>query len=620
MAEPTPVMVKTSDVFVRALENEGIEYIFGIPGEETLDLLDSLRNSTIKLVVTRHEQAAGFMAATIGRLTGKAGAALSTLGPGATNFSTSAAYAQLAGFAMMMVTGQKPIRKSKQGSFQIVDVVEIMRPITKFTKQIPDGHLVPSLVREAKRICEEEKPGAVHLELPEDIAHQMLDVKDAHLFPVHLVRRPIAEGKAIRQAIDMIQAADTPLLLIGAGANRKITHKMLSEFVDKLEIPFITTQMGKGVINEAHPLYLGCCALSCNDYEHVCIEKADLIVMIGHDVVEKPPFIMQHGKPPLVIHIHFYTAKVDEIYFPQLEVVGDISNAIWQLKEGLSKQPNWDFSYILQIKKELEAHLLKGADDHRFPLTPQRIVADVRKAMPSDGIVCLDNGMYKIWFARCYKAYEPNTLLLDNALATMGAGLPSAIAAALLYPHKKIVAVCGDGGFMMNSQEMATAVHLELNLTVLVLNDNALGMIVWKQNALHFPKWGLDLDNPDFVAYSHSYGAKGYHVTAADELYELLDKCLSDRGVSLIEVPTDYTWANEILDKELPGIMKPKLADEVKKPRISFALSQATAIPEIVSPLPQVSGEERKRTSCEVIDREAGGSCCSSSTIFYSKD
>ncbi|KAL3684665.1 hypothetical protein R1sor_002687 [Riccia sorocarpa] len=565
---------KASDVMVKALENEGIEYIFGIPGEENLDLLDSLKNSTIKLILNRHEQAAGFMAATVGRLTGKAGVALSTLGPGATNFATAAAYAQLAGFAMMMITGQKPIRKSKQGSFQIVDIVENMRPITKFTKQIADGELVTSLVREAIRVAEEEKPGAVHLELPEDIAEQMTD---AEIFPVHPVRRPIAEAKAVKRAIDMIEAATTPLLLIGAGANRKRTQKMLREFVDELQIPFVTTQMGKGVVTEAHPLYLGCCALSAKDYEHVCIQKADLIIMVGHDVVEKPPFIMHHGQTPLVIHVHFYTAKVDNVYFPQLEVIGDIANAIWQMKIGMKKQDRWDFDFIHKVKKELEQHMLTGIDDDRFPMMPQRVVADLRKAVPDDGIVCLDNGMYKIWFARCYKAYEPNTLLLDNALATMGAGLPSAMAAALLYPNKKVVAVCGDGGFMMNSQELETAVRLDLNLTVLVLNDNAYGMIKWKQNAAKFDKFGLDLKNPDFVKYAESYGAKGYRVTDADEFSKLLQECLhgdSAKGVKLIEVPVDYEWANHILDHELPGIISDIMPES--KPKISYSLSRAT--------------------------------------------
>lgn len=582
-------MHKASDLFVRALENEEIQYIFGIPGEENLDLLDSLKGSSIKLILTRHEQAAGFMAATLGRLTGKVGVCLSTLGPGATNFATAAAYAQLAGFPMMMITGQKPIRKSKQGSFQIVDIVENMRPITKFTKQIADGDLIPSLIREAVRQAEEERPGAVHLELPEDIAGTMTE---GELFPVNPVRRPIAEGKAIKKAVHMIEASTHPLLLVGAGANRKRTQKMLQEFVNQLGIPFVATQMGKGVITEAHPLYLGCCALSAMDYPHVCIEKADLIINVGHDVVEKPPFFMEHGKPPMVIHVNFYSAKVDNVYFPQLEVVGDIANAIWQIKESAKHQPHWDYAFMLQTKREMESHMNKGVEDSAFPLMPQRVVADLRRAMPNDGVVCLDNGMYKIWFARCYKAYEPNTLLLDNALATMGAGLPSAIAVSLLYPQKKVVAVCGDGGFMMNSQEMETAVRLHLNLTVLILNDNAFGMIKWKQNHSGFDRFGLDLCNPDFVQYAESYGAKGYRVTKADEFLKLLHECLflSPPGVKLIEVPVEYSLANEILDKELPGLVQTKL--ESSTTTISSALSKATAIPESVSLYPKKSKAE----------------------------
>lgn len=570
--------MKTSDVVVKALENENIQYLFGIPGEENLDLLDSLRDSTIKLVVTRHEQAAGFMAATVGRLTGKAGCCLSTLGPGATNFTTAAAYAQLAGFPMMMITGQKPIRKSKQGSFQIVDIVECMRPMTKFTKQIVDGDLVPSLVREAVRVAEEERPGAVHLELPEDIAGTHTE---AEPFPVYPVRRPIAEEKAIKQAIDMITHASHPLLLIGAGANRKRTAKMLREFIDQIQIPFVTTQMGKGVVSEDHPMYLGCCALSAKDYVHVSIEKADLIINVGHDVVEKPPFLMHFGKPPLVIHVNFYTAKVDNVYFPQLEVVGDIANSIWQMKELLKEPPRqWDTSFMMKVKKSLDEHMLQGVDDPRFPLVPQRIVADVRKQVPSDGIVCLDNGMYKIWFARCYKALEPNTLLLDNALATMGAGLPSAMAAAILHPEKKVVAVCGDGGFMMNSQELETCVRLNLNLTVLVLNDNAYGMIKWKQNLAGFDKFGLNLGNPDFVKYAESYGVKGYRVTSADEFLHILKECLhtNPEGPKLIEVPVDYTWANDILDNEIPRLFESHKGDIEAASDISKTLASASPI------------------------------------------
>eukprot|EP00850_Spirogloea_muscicola_P000960 SM000003S11205 [mRNA] locus=s3:1500774:1509493:- [translate_table: standard] len=567
---------KTSDVFVKALENERIEYIFGIPGEENMDLLDSLQTSTIKLIVTRHEQAAGFMAATVGRLTGQCGVCLSTLGPGATNFTTAAAYAQLAGFPMMMITGQKPIRKSKQGSFQIVDIVENLRPITKYTRQIADGDLVPSLVREAARLSMEERPGAVHLELPEDIASTLTN---AELFPVHQVRRPVAEEKAIAKAVAMIEAAQRPLLLIGAGANRKLTQKMLRQFVDKLGVPFVTTQMGKGVVPDSHPLCLGCCALSANDFPHLCCETADLIINIGHDVVEKPPFIMRHNEPPMVIHVNFYSAKVDNVYFPQLEVVGDIANAVWQLTNRLEPQSHWDHSFMMGVKKDFEDSLRKNVDNPAFPLSPQRVVADVRRALPDDGVACLDNGMYKIYFARCYKAYQPNTLLLDNALATMGAGLPSAMAVSLLYPEKKVVAVCGDGGFMMNSQELETAVRIKLNMTVIVINDNGYGMIKWKQHAAGFNKFGLELDNPDFVAYANSYGAKGFRVTKADEFLEILHQCLDVLpGVKLIEVPVDYTEDNEVLDKELPGLVR---KDHVQANVLNGKLKEVAAVPAI---------------------------------------
>ena len=539
--------MKASDLFVKALENEGVEYIFGIPGEENLDLLESLRESNIKLIVTRHEQAAGFMAATYGRLTGKTGVCLSTLGPGATNFVTAAAYAQLGAMPMLMITGQKPIKKSKQGQFQIVDVVGMMKPLTKYAKQIVSAHTIPSMIREAFRTAEEERPGAVHLELPEDIA---AEESDAQIIPVNKARRAVPEDKAIAQAIELIVAAKSPLILIGAGANRKLVSNMLREFIDQTGIPFFCTQMGKGVVDEKHSLYLGTAALSSNDYLHCAIDQADLIINVGHDVVEKPPFIMKAGGAK-VIHINFLSAKVDEVYFPTHEVIGDIGNAIWQLKEKLQPNPAWDFNYFLKIKNQIDEHLVHDIDDNRFPIIPQRIVAEVRQAIPSDGIISLDNGMYKLWFARYYQAHERNTILLDNALATMGAGLPSAIAAALMYPDKKVLAICGDGGFMMNSQEMETAMRLNLNLTVLILNDSGYGMIKWKQEAAGYNNFGLDFTNPDFVKYAEAYGANGYRVTKTDDLAELLQKTLNAPGVHLIEVPIDYSENERVLTKEL---------------------------------------------------------------------
>lgn len=538
-------MKKASDLFIEALENEDVEYIFGIPGEENLDFLDSLSRSKIKLILNRHEQGAGFMAATYGRLTGKPGVCLSTLGPGATNFVTAAAYAQLGAMPMMMITGQKPIKKSKQGRFQILDVVDMMRPITKFTKQVVSGNNIPSIVREAFRISQEERPGAVHIELPEDVAAENTDEV---LFDVPSVRRPSPDHKAIDSAVEMIQKAKMPLILIGAGANRKRTGNALMAFIEKTKIPFFNTQMGKGVIDERHPLFLGTAALSSSDYLHYAIDKADLIINVGHDVIEKPPFFMEHGGIK-VIHVNFSAAEIDQVYFPHLDVLGDIAASVWGMAENIEVQPHWDFSYYEKVKTEVDSHITKYFNDERFPILPQRIVSQIRELLPEDGIVTLDNGVYKIWFARNYKCYQPNTLLLDNALATMGAGLPSAMAAKLINPDKKVIAVCGDGGFMMNSQEIETAVRIGLNMVVIILNDNAYGMIKWKQEGMGFQNFGLDYKNPDFVMYAQSYGAHGHRITSSQHFTETLNKCLNEDGVHIIDCPVDYSLNHSILNK-----------------------------------------------------------------------
>lgn len=539
--------MKASELFVKALEAEGVQYVFGIPGEENLDLLESLRTSSIKLILTRHEQAAGFMAATYGRLTGKAGVCLATLGPGATNFVTAAAYAQLGGMPMLMLTGQKPVKASKQGHFQIVDIVDMMKPLTKYTRQIVSADNIPARVRESFRRATEERPGATHLELPEDIAR---DETDAILIPESFHRRPVADDKAVRYAAEAIASAKRPILMLGAASNRKLCSHMLHEFVDKLKIPFFTTQMGKGVLDEEHPLWLGNAALSDGDFVHRAIEHADCIINVGHDVIEKPPFFMRRGLRT-VIHINYASAEVDTVYFPQIELIGDIANSIWRLKETLKPGADWDFSYFMLVKQHLESHLAQGVSDDRFPIYPQRLVADVRKVMPSDGIACLDNGMYKLWFARYYRCREPNTMLLDNALATMGAGLPSAMAAKIVHPNRKVLAIAGDGGFMMNSQELETAVRLKIDITVLLLRDNAYGMIKWKQAHMHFTNFGMDMGNPDFVKYAESYGAYGHRPTTAAEFAPLLKHCLDTPGVHLIDVAIDYSDNDRILNREI---------------------------------------------------------------------
>src|SRR6185437_2103643 len=444
-------------------------------------------------------------AATHGRLTGKAGVCLSTLGPGAQNFTTGAAYALLGAMPMIMITGQKGILSRKQAGFQVVDMVSTMTPLTKMAHQIVSARTIPTLVREAFRVAQQERPGPVHLELPEDIAADT--VAEVSLVPPHAVDPPIAPKEALDRAAELIRAAERPLVMLGAAASRPRLAQALSSFVRRLQIPFFNTQMGKGAVSGGSGLYMGTAALTERDYVHRAIDRADLIISIGHDTVEKPPFLMGPGGPT-VLHIGYLPAIVEEVFSPQAEMVGDVGPSLALLADRLEGKLQPGQSDLLGLRAGILERITDRATEDRFPVTPQRLVHDVRQVMPSDGIVCLDNGMYKIWFARNYRTYTANTLLLDNALATMGAGLPSAMMAAMLHPERRVMAVCGDGGFMMNSQEMETAVRLKLNLVILILEDSAYGMIRWKQAVDNFPDFGLTFGNPDFVKYAESYGAK----------------------------------------------------------------------------------------------------------------
>jgi acetolactate synthase-1/2/3 large subunit len=540
-------MTKGSDLLVAALENEGVERIFAVPGEENLDVVESLHGSKIELIVTRHEQAAAFMAATYGRLTGKPGVCMSTLGPGALNFSTGAAYALLGAMPMILITGQKGILTSKQARFQIVDVVSSMTPLTKMALQIVSNATIPTIVREAFRVAQQERPGPVHLELPEDIARK--EAPDIPLVPLHPIDIPVAHPAALERAAAMILEAERPLIMLGAAASRPRLADALSDFVRRVRSPFFNTQMGKGSVAGGANLYMGTAALSERDYVHEAIDRADLILSIGHDTVEKPPFIMGPGGPK-VIDIGYAPATVEQVFFPHAEVVGDVGPSLALLADRLEGKVK-NASALLPLREQIFAHLTDRATESRFPLTPQRIVHDVRQVMPEDGIVCLDNGMYKIWFARNYRTRVANTLLLDNALATMGAGLPSAMMASMLYPERLVLAVCGDGGFMMNSQEMETAVRLGLSLVVLIVQDDAYGMIRWKQGIDAFADWGLTFGNPDFVKYAESYGAKGSRVDTPDGLVPALEAAFKGGGVHLVTVAVDYSENTRVLVEEL---------------------------------------------------------------------
>jgi len=426
-------------------------------------------------------------------------------------------------------------------------MVSTMTPLTKMARQIVSPATIPSTVREAFRVAQQERPGPVHLEVPEDIAAEATPA--IALVPPHPIDCPVAPGAALDRAAALILKAERPLIMLGAAASRPHLAEALSRFVQRVQIPFFTTQMGKGAVAGGSGLYMGTAALSERDYVHWGIDRADLIIAIGHDTVEKPPFLMG-PKGPTVLHVGFLPATVEEVYFPHAEVVGDVGPSLALLADRIEgKLPK--VSALLELRERILACITDRAEESRYPLTPQRIVHDVRHLMPEDGIVCLDNGMYKIWFARNYRTRVANTLLLDNALATMGAGLPSAIMAAMLYPKRRVLAVCGDGGFMMNSQELETAVRLKLNLVVLIIQDNAYGMIRWKQAADGLPDFGMTFGNPDFVVYARAYGLKGQRVESADGLAPTLEAAFAGGGVQLVTVPIDYSENIRVLVDEL---------------------------------------------------------------------
>lgn len=539
--------MKASDLLVKCLEAEGVKYIFGVPGEENLDFIESLRSSSIKFITTRHEQAAVFMAATLGRLSGQVGVALSTLGPGATNLVTGVAYAQLGGMPLLVITGQKPIRKSKQGRFQIIDVVQMMAPLTKMSQTIVSADRIPSLVREAFKVAASEHPGAVHLELPEDIAVEDSAVKP--IIPVK-IRRAGPDPKAVSQALEILTAAKSPVVLVAAGANRKLVRKHLQAFLEKTQIPFVATQMGKGVIDEESGLYLGTTALSAGDFIHKILEKSDCVLVVGHNINEKPPVVLS-AQERSVIHLNFNEADIDDVYIPSLEVIGDIAHSLWSMTENIAPSANWNFDYFYSLKNKLSKHIVEKSNDNSFPVKPQRLVADLRKALPRDGILALDNGMYKLWVARNYTAHEQNTVLLDNALATMGAGLPAAMGAKILYPERAVIALVGDGGLMMSSQEIETAIRLKLNLVILIVNDSGYGMIKWKQQGAEFINFALEFGNPDFVKFAESFGARGVRIEKTEDLVDTIQNALHSGGVWLIDCPVDYSENNLVFDKEL---------------------------------------------------------------------
>jgi len=537
--------MKASDLFVRQLEEEGVEYIFGLPGEENLDLLESLRTSSIKIIIARHEQAAAFMAATYGRLTGKAGVCFSTLGPGATNLVTGVAHAQLIGAPFISISGQKALRGNHQARFQLIDIISVMRPLTKDAVSIIDPNEIPTILRNAFKLAQAERPGAVHLELPEDVAESGTSAK---IQKRGLVRRPAPDPKALMRAADMINKAKHPLIILSSGANRNLITKQLMQFIDKTGSYAVHTQMGKGVLSDASAYSLFAAGIHRRDYVNCGIDRADLIITIGYNIVEYPPYVWNKNLDKKIINIDFSDADVDTYYNPDIEVIGDISCALRELGELVAdRKSDKTFREIREfLDKKLSIEF-----NRRYPLTPQDVVRHVRGVLAHEDILTLDNGIYKLWFSRLYRTYKPNTFLLDNALATMGAGLPSGIMAKMLQPDRKVLAVVGDGGFMINSQELETALRYAVPLVVLILNDNAFGFIKWEQQAKCIKAFGLDYQNPDFAKYAESFGAVGVKVRKGDDLTKVLQNAFALKKVVVIECPVDYSANFETFSREL---------------------------------------------------------------------
>ncbi|MCZ6511970.1 MAG: acetolactate synthase large subunit [Alphaproteobacteria bacterium] len=544
--------MNAAEQLVKALVAEDVKYVFGIPGDENLDFMEALRkDGHIEFILCRHEQAAGFMAAAYGRLTGKLAVAMSTLGAGATNLTTPVAHAYLAAMPMLVLTGQKAVRDNRQGQYQVVDVVDVMRPITKFSAKVPSGAMLGALARQAMMSALEGRQGPAHLELPDDV---MVDEQLGPLVPCNHGDAPVPSPESIAKAAELIHDAKRPLIMVGGGtrANRPAVSTALRAFIEKTQIPFVVTMMGKGVAEERGPLYVGT-SIMPGDYPNCAIQAADVILNVGHDVMEKPTFHMMPDDGRTVIHLNPFPAQGDTVYFPQHQVVGEMAAALAGLAAALEPNSAWDTGSMLAAGEAMQASISRMATDSSAPAKQGYIIHELRDFMSESDILSLDNGIHMLWTTRNYGAYQPNTMLIDHALGSMGISLPAAIAAKLVHPERRVVVLTGDGGFMMNSQDLETAVRLDLDLIVIIFNDSGLGMIRVKQKADGHGHFGVEFNNPDFVAYTNSFGAHGHRLDDPSKFRALLDAAADQGGVHVIDVPID-AQQNMALLKEMKSV------------------------------------------------------------------
>jgi acetolactate synthase I/II/III large subunit len=528
--------MRASDLIARCLENEGVRYVFGVPGEEILDIVDSLVDSSIRFVPTRHEQGAAFMADAYGRLTGRAGVCLATLGPGATNLATGVADANLDHAPLVAITGQAGRDRIHKESHQYVDIVEHLRPLTKWNTQVEMPVVIPEVIRKAFKIAEAEKPGACHVEVPEDVAEEAIEGEP---LSAERPRRPSPDRPALQAAAQLIDAASFPLIFAGNGVIRGGASPELRALARDHGIPVVNTFMAKGAMPYDDPLSLLSAGLQARDYVSYGFEKADLIIAVGYDLVEYAPKFWNPERKKRIIHVDFTPAEVDGYYQPAVEVVADVREAL-ELLNGLVKGQK-DPAPYRELRRFILEQLAEGADDDAFPIKPQRILRDLRAAMGREDILISDVGSHKLWIARTFPAYEPNSVLISNGLAAMGIALPAAVAAKLVHPQRNVVAVSGDGGFLMNCQELETAKRLGLAVVNVIFRDGGYNLIQWKQQTRLGRESGVAFGNPDFVTLAHAYGAKGFRVESARALGPILKEALAWAGPSIVDVPVDYT-------------------------------------------------------------------------------
>ncbi len=527
--------MKASELFVKCLENEGIEYVFGIPGEENLDLMDAMLDSEIEFITVRHEQGAAFMADVYGRLTGRAGVCLATLGPGATNLITGVADANMDHAPLVAIAGQASTHRLHKESHQVLDLEQMFQPITKYSSRLLTPNTIPEVIRKAFKLAQTEKSGATFIEFPENIAEMELE---EHPLPVKNPSLPEPATDRVELAAQLISDAREPLILAGNGVVRSKSWAQLADFAEKLNIPVANTFMAKGVVPFGHPMALGSAGLQAKDYVHCGFEGADVIICVGYDLVEYHPYLWHPSRDRTIIHIDTTPAEVDAYYPVKVGVVGDIKHSLLRIGELATPHQG---HRLRSLREALIKEMKACSEDQGFPIKPQKVIWDLRTALDLEDIVICDVGAHKMWMARMFRCEYPNTCIISNGFASMGIAVPGAIGARLAHPERKVVAVTGDAGFMMNSQEIETAVRYNIPIVILIWNDSGYGLIKWKQLNQFGRTSHVDFDNPDFVQYAESFGAKGYRVSHADELAPILELALADEGVVVIDCPVDYS-------------------------------------------------------------------------------